>query len=590
MTRSLAILHLCVCCMVGGTGCEGALSSQGLVPSQQATPSDTPQPAATDPTGPAADPAPDGQTSPPKSPAQLRAQTLESCRARALPSPAKTPLKRLTKVEYDQTVARLLGTKKRPSAAFLDDEKIASFYGNTEAPITEQMVLRYRDAAMELAAEAVGANLEELAPCGKTQAKEACAKDFIHTFGAKAWRHPLTQDSEQALLKVYQAGESSKGYARGIELVLQALLQAPTFLYHVEVGDEAGKLDGFEIASRIAYAITSGPPDDALLEAASTGDLEDAAVRAAHAQRLLETPAGQETVVSFYTQWTHLKALAEVTKDEDVYPEFDDTLRDSMAKETELFIRDTVLQKTTTFADLLQADHSFVNAPLAALYGIPFSEKDPKKFVRVTLPNGERSGLLTQASVLALHANPNQGSPVLRGLFISEDFLCIVPPPTPDGLDIKAPDLDPNLTTRQRFALHSSDPGCAGCHRFMDPIGHSYEAYDAIGRHLAPSKGAGTDASGIIHSTSGLYKDITFEGPMELAKVLSEDDRVTSCMSTQVFRYAFGRLEKSGDRCQVAALEDAWAQSQGDLKEVLLRLVSSPDFIVRAPITKEASP
>ncbi|HEY0709690.1 MAG TPA: DUF1588 domain-containing protein, partial [Polyangia bacterium] len=190
---------------------------------------------------------------------------------------------------------------------------------------------------------------------------------------------------------------------------------------------------------------------------------------------------------------------------------------------------------------------------------------------------------------LAVHALPNQSSPVARGKFVREQVLCQETAPPPPNLNVTPPDVDPTKTTRERFAEHTASPACSGCHALMDPIGFGFESYDAVGRFRSMDGGRPVDNAGWI--TSSADADGNFRGARQLVEKLAGSAQVRDCVATQWFRYGMGRFDGPGDGCSLQRLRQAFAASGGDLKEVLIALTQTESFLFRAaPVSTEVSP
>ncbi len=502
-----------------------------------------------------------------------------------------SPLRRLTRGEYNNTVRDLLGDDSAPADRFPADE-VSGGFGNNAAVLGVSPLLaeKYQEAAEVLAARAVQ-DLGALVGCDPARTgEEACARQFVERFGSRAYRRPLAPAERDRLLAVYAAGRIGGSFAEGIELTVRALLQAPAFIYRLEYGrtarpgDRLVGLTGHEVASRLSYFLWGTMPDARLFEAAARDALATPAQVAALARQMLADPRARPAVVEFHRQWLGLSALDHLGKDARAYPEFDRALAGAMAAETAAFVEDVVFAGDGSLRTLLTSSRGFVSPALARLYGIPAPSGSGLR--PVELPPAERAGLLTQAGLLAVHALPDQSSPVHRGKMVREQVLCDQMPPQPPNLMVTPPEVDPGRPTRARFAQHSADPACSGCHRLMDPLGFGLEAYDGIGRFRARDGGRPVDASGEILDTSDA--DGPFQGARELAERLADSRDVRDCAATQWYRFAFGRLEGPGDACSLRALQDAFAGARGDVRELLVALTTTEAFLHRPALPGES--
>ncbi len=490
---------------------------------------------------------------------------------------ASVPLRRLTREEYNNTVRDLLGDTTRPASSLPPDEAVGGFESNNLAPVTPVIVERYMDAAEALAATAVK-RLDTLAPCAASEPHAKCAETFIESFGRQVFRRPLEDSERSAFFAVYTEKEKRSGYAGGIQLVLEAMLQSPQFLYRVEPADGPGpgsrKLTGYEVATRLSFFIWASTPDKDLLDEAARGKLDGTADIDRAARKMLKDQRALAGIRSFHRQWLGLRELETESKDALFSPLFTPQLKDAMVEETLRFTANAVLSGGDTVKTLLTSNRSFVNAPLAKLYGVPAPTGDG--FALVSLPPRQRAGLLTQASVMTVLANADQTSPILRGRFVREKLLCHAIPPPPPNVAITPPKVDPKLTTKQRFMQHRRDPSCAACHQLMDPIGFGFEHYDAVGAWRAVDGAFAVDATGDLWMTDDV--DGAFDGAVELGARLAASKQVRRCVATQWFRYALGRGERDEDAASLERAYQAFAHAGFDVRELIVAIATSPAF------------
>lgn len=492
------------------------------------------------------------------------------------PRIAPAPLRRLTNEEYNNTVRDILGDTSRPADTFPPDEAVGGFESNTIAPVTQQIVERYMGAAEALAAAAVQ-RLDRLAPCPPEAPREPCARRFIETFGRLAFRHPLSEEERSLLLAVYTDKEKTSGYARAIQLVIEVVLQSPRFLYRLEPND--GKdtpmraLSGHEVAARLSYFIWASTPDAELLEAADAGKLTAPEDIELSARRLLKDPRAMDGIRSFYRQWLDLRELDTTSKDPSQYPAFTPELKAAMREETLRFGAHAVLDGGDAVATLLASKKSFVNGPLAKLYGV--APPPGGGFALVDLPPQERSGLLTQSSVMTVHDNAEQTSPILRGKFVREKLLCQVVPPPPPNIPLLPPRTDPKLTKKDRFASHRKEPSCAACHQMMDPIGFGFEHYDALGAWRTADGPLPVDATGALVGTD---TDGPFDGAVALGARLAASEQARRCVATQWFRAAVGRVEEDEDTPSLDGSYQTFARAGFDVRELIVAITRSDAF------------
>jgi hypothetical protein len=510
--------------------------------------------------------------------------------------PGPSPMRRLTRTEYGRTLRDLLAAAPG-GAALVDvsglppDERAAGFDDNADVMGTSDLLIeQYADVAARAAAVVTG-DLARFLPCAAAGAGDAaCADTFIKSFGGRAWRRPLTTD-ETASLRAVLAEAETQGdtFAEGIGRVVEVVLQSPQFMYRVEAAAGSGaapelpgavRLSPHETAVRLSYLIWGTMPDDALMAAAAEDRLATSADVVREARRMLDDPRAREPVQTFHAQWLGLDNLDDLDKDRVVYPAFEPALADSFRAETVRFVDEVVWSREGTLRALLTAPYTFVDRRLAAFYGVDAPGASDTQMAHVALDPTRRAGLLTHASLLSIHAKANQTSPVHRGRFVREQLFCTVPPPPPADLEIRPPDLDPRLTTRQRFAQHTADQYCSSCHMMLDPIGFGFEHFDGLGRWRDRESGNPIDTTGELHATD---VDGKFDGVVELGQRLAGSARVSRCYATQWFRFGYGRGESAADTCSVDTLAAALSGSKGNVRQLILALVVTDAFRYRRP-------
>jgi hypothetical protein len=476
----------------------------------------------------------------------------------------------------------LLGDDSRPSSAFPPDEKLSLFANDANAQtVTALLAEGYMKAAEAAGARAM-ATLADLLPCSAGAIDDACAAAFVDAFGPRAFRRPLDDDDRADLLAAFSAGGDEGGPSAGIESVLEVVLQSPEFLYRTELGEGDAApgavvpLTPWELASRLSYLFWGTMPDDALFDDAQTGALSTPAAARAQAERLLQDPKTRVTFADFYQQFLELDQLDDLEKDAFIYPSFEPALRTEFRGETLAFLDSVLWNGDARLATLLTAPYTFVNGKLAAFYGMP--EVDGTTFRRVDVDPARRGGLLTQGSFLATRSKFDQTSPVHRGKFVRERLFCTTPAPPPANLAIRPPDLDPRLTTRQRFAAHSTDPFCASCHTLMDPIGLGFEKLDAVGLWRDTESGQAVDDSGELTQTD---VDGTFHGVRELEARLAGSAEVEHCAVVEWFRYAHGRADSADDQCSLERAGQAFHEAGGDVRKLMVALTQTDAFLYR---------
>jgi len=491
-------------------------------------------------------------------------------------------VRRLSNNEYDRSVQSLLLTTQRLAADFAPDTRQNDFTVNTAQTVDPVLAGQYQAAAETLAHEAVTVRLGSLVPCGTQD--EACAGQFITSFGRRAYRRPLTNSEHDALLAVYHAGIVGGGFKDGLELVITAVLQSAGFLYVTELGPGgtgAISLDLYEIASAISYLITGAPPDDALLAAAAQGALASADGREAQARRLMQTPAASAQLRLFVEQWLGVDQLLSIAR---AKPDFSKYRADMLA-ETDTFIDEVMAHDGASVSALLGADYTMLPPTLAPFYGM---QAGMAPGVRVSLSGTPRRGILTQASFLSVHAHVDGTAPVLRGVTVLRKVLCVdIPKPTGLKVAIVPPKPDPSLTTRQQYVQHSADAACKTCHQMIDPIGFAFEGFDEIGAERTENgqkgreHGQAVDTSGAIATGSDV--DGSVAGAAELASQLARSEMVRDCFARQAFRFAAGQRNDGTEATFDALWSGQPAASRESLTELFVMYVRSDLFGKRSP-------
>ena len=498
--------------------------------------------------------------------------------------PGPSPIRRMNRREFNNTVRDLLADDTRPADSFPAEEEALGFNNNADAlVVTSLLAEQYLSAAEGLAEAAVADMPALLAGCDPgSEGEAACATQFIERFGRSAYRRPLASDEVERLMTVYTDARGQFDFETGIRLALTTMLQTSHFLYRVEFGapvegdPDILKVGPYELASRLSYLLWGTMPDEALMAAAADGALESAEDVANQAHRMLADPRARAVVHDFHDQWLQLAQVEELEKDPDAFPDFDPAIRPLLRAEANTFLDHVIWDDQGDLDTMYLAPYTFLNGALADYYGVEGPKGD--SFEKFQLPEGQGSGFLTQGGLLSVLAKANQTSPIHRGKFVRERLLCQLVPPPPDDVDITPPEVDPSLPTRERFKQHSIDPSCAGCHAMMDPVGFGFEHFDGIGRWRAEEAGLPIDATGEIigNTTKG-----TFDGVSELAALLIESPEVERCMTVQWFRYAYGRAEAAEDMCTVDDLTQQFAGSGRRIQDLIVALTQTDAFLYR---------
>jgi hypothetical protein len=420
-------------------------------------------------------------------------------------------------------------------------------------------------------------------PAAGTDAAQAegCAREILSGLARRAYRRPVTDADLAPLLGFYRDGAQG-GFDAGVQLALKRLLVSPEFLFRVEqepadvAPGQIYVVSDLTLASRLSFFLWSSLPDDELLDAAERGELRDPKILERQVQRLLADPRATAFVENFAGQWLYLRNLDAVVPVQSVFPDFDDTLREGMMRETELFFG-SIVQEDRSALDLLRADYTFVNERVAKLYGLPNVKGN--HFRRVTLPaDNPRRGLLGHGSVLTVTSYPDRTSPVVRGKWILENLLGVPPPPPPpDVPDLEeTSDAGGTLSIRGRLAAHRANPTCASCHALMDPLGFALENFDAVGVwRTIDSTGGAIDASGTLPDGA------EFDGVAEFRAALLGSDLFVTTLTEKLLTYALGRGVEHYDQPAVRAIVRDAAAEDYRFSALVLGVVESLPFQMR---------
>jgi mono/diheme cytochrome c family protein len=369
----------------------------------------------------------------------------------------------------------------------------------------------------------------------------ACAKQILSTLARRAYRQPVSETDLQRIMNFYESGRASKetgGFDAGIRTALQRILASPQFIFRIERDPAPGparRIGEYELASRLSFFLWSTIPDDRLLQLAGGGKLSQPAVLEAEVRRMLSDPRSHALVDNFAGQWLRIRNLSVVSPNSDLFPDFDDNLRQAFRRETEMLF-DSIIREDRNVLDLMSADYTFVNERLARQYGI--TGIYGSQFRRVPVTDPARRGLLGQGSFLAVTSHAERTSPVLRGKWVLENILGLpVPPPPPNVPPLKErANGERPRTIREQMAEHRADPACASCHKIMDSIGFALENFDAVGAWRSMDADAPVDASGDL--ADGTHVN----GVVELrAALLKKPDLFVGTMTEKLMTYALGR-------------------------------------------------
>jgi hypothetical protein len=467
--------------------------------------------------------------------------------------------------------------KHTVSVAFVND------YYNTKDPVGKQdrnLYVRYlelngpQDAKPEMTPA-----YRHIVPEPPTAPSEVQpdARKYLHNFANRAYRRPITTEELDRLMKLFNAGYKNGGsFDGGMQLAMEGILVSPNFLFRVELdpknsGAQVRALNDYELASRLSYFLWSSMPDDELLDLAAAGKLHQDAVLNQQVKRMLADPKAQALADNFAGQWLQLRKLAIIEPNPKQFPGIDNEMKNYMATETKMFFN-SVLQNNKPITDFIDCDYSYINGPLAKLYGIEGVTGDQFERVKVEEPRG---GVLTQASVLTVTSNPTRTSPTKRGKWVLEQILGTPPPPPPPGVS-QINDEKKQLsgaTIRKLMEEHRKNPMCAACHAKMDPLGFGLDNFDAVGRWRTK------DGSFDVDSTGTLPSGESFKGASDLKKILLRDKpEFARALAEKLLTYGLGRGMESADKCSIDAIVKRSAENDYRFESLLIAVIDSDPF------------
>lgn len=486
------------------------------------------------------------------------------------------PLRRLTNSQYLNALTDVFGPETPVLDAFPEDATVGGFDNAAEAQQPSQLrVARYQVAGRRWAELLTSddAHLKQLLGCEEwtTSAQQsACLESFFAGKARLLLRRPL----DAALAERYRARvaqwTAALDFPGAVQLLVEALLQSPQFLYRPESSD---LFDGYALASRLSFLLWDSGPDEVLLAAAENGTLVTRAQLRAAALRMLGDEKSRRAQWNFHRQWLALdRVLLEEHSQRtlEVDPGWTPTTQASALTETRLFV-ENVMQNEGTLAALLTSRQGWLDAETARLYGVATAPSVP--WSPVLLDAAQRSGILTRAAFLAGLSHRGATSPPIRGNAINLHLFCRAPAPPPPGVDTTPPmPTGGTNSNRTLFEVRTAPSMCAGCHRSINGLGFGFEHYSAAGQWQDVDQGAPVDATGELFGTD---VDGPYDGAVALSDRLATSREVQHCATQMWIRYALGRAPIEGELSQLA---DRFIDSGGDVRALLAELVTSNTF------------
>ncbi len=494
-------------------------------------------------------------------------------------TPVRSRMVRLTHAQWERSVRDVLQLDQEPalSLSFTSDPPNGSFSNNERAlTVTPNLRLDYQRAAEALSQQVARdpAALARIFP-------GTDGGELIASLGRRVYRRELTADEQARYRALFDLGpsvlESGDTRADGAQLVIEAMLQSPHFLYRTELGADGAPLSGFEIASKLSFLLRNTTPNDELLDAAASGALDEPAGVLGLARQMLEAPDAVEAIQHFHDELFGLDRYLSIAKDPVSFPQHQESLNPTLARAEALFL-EHLFQSGLGLHALLTSTVAYANEELAPFYGVDVAGAELQQ---IDL-GPERPGLFTRLGFLAYNGTLRDPDSIHRGVEINRTMMCAALSPPP-GIIPALPTVEPGQTNRERVNAHTGPGTCgSGCHTtIINPIGFAFENFDAMGQLRETDNGKPVDTSSEYDFGAGL---VPFDGAAELMSLLAESPRAHACYARHLAEYGLGRDIDAADAALIAGLQRASALEDESIKELLLTVVASPAFGQRSPL------
>lgn len=497
-------------------------------------------------------------------------------------------MNRLTESQYRHSIADIFGESVRIFGRFEPDYRrdhllaVGSAWATVSPSEFEQYELMARGIAQQVLAADARERFLRCAPSNANPQTDECIQSFLTAYGEQLFRRPLSQAELAARLEIVAQVVALGGDVyQGLEYALASLLLAPEFLFRIEsVEPDPGapgelRMTGYSKAARLSYFLWNTTPDAQLLAAAARGELHDAAGLRREVERLLQSPRLQAGMRSLFADMLRFDMFPGLSKDAELYPVFTSEVAQAMQEQTLQTLIEYLLVEDGDYRQLFTQQAMPMNRTLGMVYAVPVEQQDGWDEYQFADASA-RGGLLSQASLLSLHAHAGSSSPTLRGLFVRETFLCQSVPPPPADVDFTMDEgFAKEATARERLQRHRNEPVCAGCHHLMDPIGLTLEQFDGVGMYRTQENGAVIDVSGELDGKP-------FAGAKGLGNALSEHPGVPACLVNTVYRYAASQPPSTAQQEFIEALQAGFSASGYRLRALLQQLATSEAFYAAA--------
>ena len=516
-----------------------------------------------------------------------------------------TVLRRLTQAQYQHVIADVFGSDITIGGRFEPDLRDGGLIevgaGKVSVPASglEQYGKMARSVSTQVFDKAHRDGMIDCKPAAANAPDDKCASQFIAQVGRLLYRRPLAQDELGPLVQgAADATKTVGDFYAGLQITLTSMLQSPQFLFNWETSkpdpNNPGQqtLDAYSKAARLSFFLWDTAPDDVLLTAAQSGELDTPKGFGTQVDRLLASPRLEAGARAYFADMLGFDGFDNLSKDPTIYPKYSFGLATDAQEQTLRTITNHLLVKNGDYRDLFTTRDTFLSRQLGAVYAIPV-RKDapgatPDGWQPYTFPAGDpRSGILMQISFLALHSHPGRTSPTLRGKALREAVLCQKVPDPPGNVNFNLVQDTKNplyKTVRQRLEAHRTQPACTGCHKIMDPIGLSLENFDSIGTYRPGENGTPIDASGEIDG-------VKFSDAEGLGKAVHDHPATTACLVNRLYAYSVGRTPtKSENEWLNSDLKKDFAADGYKLPPLMRRIVTSDVFFRVVVPESEAKP
>lgn len=505
-----------------------------------------------------------------------------------------SPLRRLSNNEYLNALHDLFPAQSPTLPELPADIPVADFDNAAQGQQPSDVRIARYEAIATLYAEGATVDtpaVRALVGCDDWSTPDlatSCATKLVDGVGGRLFRRPLSAAEHDRFLASFRTWQAAVDFEGAARLVLSTMLQSPQFLYRVEPqpsGQAPGSVvavEPYAMASRLSFFLWESVPDQALLDAAARNELATDIQLRDQADRMLHDDRARRLLWSFHRQWLGLDRILldeHRVRSPAVDPQWSEASPPAALMESRLFVENTLVQGGT-FRDLLTSRRAWVNGEMARIYGLP-SAGDPAAWTETSLPEGERSGLLTRASFLAGFAHRGATSPPVRGNGVQLRLLCQLPVSPPPGVDLSQPMATPAQgpqTNRMLFEARTRPSMCQACHASLNGFGFGFENYNAAAHFQTTESGLPIDANGFVHGT-----DVNgpFDGAIAVSETLSRSEVVHHCATEQLFRYALGRAPDDVELPTITALARTFLESGGDERALMKSIVTAPSFRFR---------